>query len=52
MMTSSYGIEASGLVKRYGDKAALDGVDVAVPAGTVTAVLGPTAPARPPRSAS
>ena len=40
-MTSSYGLEASGLVKRYGDKAALDGVDVAVPAGTVTAVLGP-----------
>ena len=40
-MTSSYGIEASGLVKRYGPKAALDGVDVAVPTGTVTAVLGP-----------
>src|SRR3954452_3095871 len=40
-MTTSYGIEASGLVKRYGPKAALDGVDVAVPTGTVTAVLGP-----------
>ncbi len=40
-MTSSYGIEASGLVKRYGPKAALDGIDVAVPTGTVTAVLGP-----------
>jgi len=40
-MTSSYGIQASGLVKRYGPKAALDGVDVAVPTGTVTAVLGP-----------
>jgi ABC-2 type transport system ATP-binding protein len=40
-MTSSYGIEATGLVKRYGPKAALDGVDVAVPTGTVTAVLGP-----------
>jgi ABC-2 type transport system ATP-binding protein len=40
-MTSSYGIEATGLVKRYGPKAALGGVDVAVPTGTVTAVLGP-----------
>jgi ABC-2 type transport system ATP-binding protein len=40
-MTSNLAIEAHGLVKRYGDKLALDGVDVAVPAGTVTAVLGP-----------
>ena len=42
-MTSSttYAIEARGLVKRYGDKTALHGVDIAVPAGTVTAVLGP-----------
>jgi ABC-2 type transport system ATP-binding protein len=42
-MTSSptYAIEAKGLVKRYGDKTALHGVDLAVPAGTVTAVLGP-----------
>jgi ABC-2 type transport system ATP-binding protein len=34
-------IEAHGLVKRYGAKVALDGVDVTVPAGTVTAMLGP-----------
>ena len=34
-------IEAVGLVKRYGEKTALGGVDLAVPAGTVTAVLGP-----------
>ncbi len=34
-------IEAHGLVKRYGPKTALGGVDIAVPAGTVTAVLGP-----------
>ena len=34
-------VEAHGLVKRYGDKAALDGVDISVPTGTVTAVLGP-----------
>ena len=40
-MTSSHPIEASGLVKRYGDKVALGGVDLVVPAGTVTAVLGP-----------
>ena len=28
-------------MKRFGDKAALDGVDISVPTGTVTAVLGP-----------
>ncbi|MEH3052790.1 MAG: ATP-binding cassette domain-containing protein [Patulibacter minatonensis] len=39
--TTTYAIEAKGLVKRYGDKTALKGVDLAVPAGTVTAVLGP-----------
>ncbi|MET7967319.1 ATP-binding cassette domain-containing protein [Micromonospora sp. NPDC005305] len=33
-------IEAEGLHKRYGDQVALDGVDLAVPAGTVCAVLG------------
>ncbi|MFG2052420.1 ATP-binding cassette domain-containing protein [Micromonospora sp. NPDC048930] len=33
-------IEAAGLRKRYGDQTALDGVDLAVPAGTVCAVLG------------
>ncbi|WP_426570655.1 ATP-binding cassette domain-containing protein [Aquihabitans sp. McL0605] len=40
-MTSSHPIEATGLVKRYGEKVALGGIDIAVPAGTVTAVLGP-----------
>ncbi|MCU1498833.1 MAG: ATP-binding cassette protein [Acidimicrobiales bacterium] len=40
-MTSPVAIEAFGLVKRYGEKAALGGVDIAVPTGTVTAVLGP-----------
>ena len=34
-------IEAVGLIKRYGDKVALGGMDLSVPAGTVTAVLGP-----------
>jgi ABC-2 type transport system ATP-binding protein len=34
-------IEAHGLVKRYGDKRALDGVDLAVERGAVCALLGP-----------
>jgi ABC-2 type transport system ATP-binding protein len=34
-------IEAHGLVKRYGDKRALDGVDLDVPRGAVCALLGP-----------
>jgi daunorubicin resistance ABC transporter ATP-binding subunit len=34
-------IEATGLVKRYGEVTALDGVDLSVRAGTVLGVLGP-----------
>jgi ABC-2 type transport system ATP-binding protein len=34
-------IQANGLVKRYGDVTALDGVDLAVPTGTVLGLLGP-----------
>jgi len=34
-------IEATGLVKRFGAVTALDGVDLAVPEGTVLGVLGP-----------
>ncbi|WCB96228.1 Daunorubicin/doxorubicin resistance ATP-binding protein DrrA [Baekduia alba] len=34
-------IEASGLVKRYGAKRALDGVDLSVARGAVCALLGP-----------
>ncbi|GHB28564.1 ABC transporter ATP-binding protein [Streptomyces xanthochromogenes] len=34
-------VEVSGLVKRYGPKTAVDGLDLTVGAGTVTAVLGP-----------
>ena len=37
----SYAVIARGLVKRYGDNLALAGIDLDVPAGTVTAVLGP-----------
>ena len=41
MTSTPPAIEAVGLVKRYGEKEALGGVDLSVPAGTVTAVLGP-----------
>jgi ABC-2 type transport system ATP-binding protein len=34
-------VEVAGLVKRYGRKAAVDGLDLTVARGTVTAVLGP-----------
>ena len=34
-------IEADGLVKRYGEVQALDGVDLHVEAGTVFGLLGP-----------
>ncbi|MEU9132401.1 ABC transporter ATP-binding protein [Kitasatospora sp. NPDC048540] len=34
-------VEVAGLVKRYGDKTAVNGLDLAIPRGTVTAVLGP-----------
>ncbi|MFJ2111841.1 MULTISPECIES: ABC transporter ATP-binding protein [unclassified Streptomyces] len=34
-------VEVRGLVKRYGAKTAVDGLDLVVRAGTVTAVLGP-----------
>ena len=36
-----YAIEAHDLIKQYGDKRALDGFDLQVPAGTVCALLGP-----------
>ena len=41
MTTDGDAIEARGLVKRYGGKRALDGFDLAVPAGTVCGLLGP-----------
>ncbi|MFD8265589.1 ATP-binding cassette domain-containing protein, partial [Streptomyces althioticus] len=34
-------IAASGLRKAYGDKAVLDGVDLAVEEGTIFSLLGP-----------
>ncbi|WP_031081963.1 ABC transporter ATP-binding protein [Streptomyces sp. NRRL WC-3549] len=40
-MNSEPVVQARGLVKRYGDRTAVDGLDLEVRAGTVTAVLGP-----------
>jgi ABC-2 type transport system ATP-binding protein len=40
-VTSRDAIEVQGLVKRYGEKAALDGVDFDVPRGTVCGLLAP-----------
>ena len=37
----TYAIEASGLVKRFGDTLALDGIDLAAREGSVLGVLGP-----------
>jgi ABC-2 type transport system ATP-binding protein len=39
--TSGPAIETAGLVKTFGQTRAVDGVDLAVPAGTVYGVLGP-----------
>jgi ABC-2 type transport system ATP-binding protein len=41
MSTSHPIIEATALVKHYGDVHALDGLDLVAPAGQVTAILGP-----------
>ncbi|GAB7106863.1 daunorubicin resistance protein DrrA family ABC transporter ATP-binding protein [Streptomyces phaeofaciens JCM 4814] len=38
---TSLAIAANGLRKSYGDKTVLDGIDLAVPAGTVFSLLGP-----------
>src|ERR1044071_1491962 len=41
MTRSNLAIEASGLVKTFGDVRAVDGVDLAVRRGSVYGVLGP-----------
>ena len=38
---TDFAIEARGLVKRYGDLTAVDGIDLRVPAGSIYAMLGP-----------
>jgi ABC-2 type transport system ATP-binding protein len=40
-MTAGNAIEATGLVKRYGENVALGGVDIDVPRGAVCGLLGP-----------
>ena len=40
-MSSELAIEVEGLVKRFGDLVAVDGVDLRVPAGTCLGLLGP-----------
>ncbi|GAA0532623.1 daunorubicin resistance protein DrrA family ABC transporter ATP-binding protein [Saccharopolyspora subtropica] len=40
-LTGDLAIETAGLVKIFGDRRAVDGVDLAVPAGTVYGMLGP-----------
>jgi ABC-2 type transport system ATP-binding protein len=40
-MQSTPAVELTGLVKRYGAKSAVDGLDLSVPRGCVAAVLGP-----------
>jgi len=38
------------VVKRYGANTALDGINLGIERGKVTALLGPNAPGRAPRS--
>ncbi|MFB6613134.1 ATP-binding cassette domain-containing protein [Streptomyces sp. NPDC085524] len=40
-MGAELAVEAAGLTKRHKDKRALDGIDLAVPAGSVLGLLGP-----------
>jgi ABC-2 type transport system ATP-binding protein len=40
-MDAEPAVRVAGLVKRYGDRTAVDGLDLTVVAGAVTAVLGP-----------
>ncbi len=39
--TAAYAVRARGLVKRYGDRPAVDGVELSVPVGGVHGLLGP-----------
>ena len=40
-MDKPLAVSAAGLVKRFGDRNVVDGVDIAVPAGAIYGVLGP-----------
>ncbi len=39
---SGYAIELTGVVKRFGAERGLDGVDLSVPRGAITVLLGPS----------
>ncbi|SEN38497.1 ABC-2 type transport system ATP-binding protein [Sphingomonas gellani] len=41
MTTGDWACSASGLVKRFGDRRVVDGIDIAVPRGAIYGVLGP-----------
>ena len=41
MLGQEFAVRASGLIKRFGDRRVVDGVDIAVPTGTIYGVLGP-----------
>lgn len=41
MPAIEYALTASGLVKRFGDRRVVDGIDIAVPRGAIYGVLGP-----------
>ena len=41
MSTPALAIETEGLTKRFGDLAAVDGIDLSVPVGSVFGFLGP-----------
>ncbi|HTG37692.1 ABC transporter ATP-binding protein [Sphingomonas sp.] len=41
MVTPALALEAQGLVKRFGDRRVVDGIDIAVPVGAIYGVLGP-----------
>ncbi|WP_426258078.1 ABC transporter ATP-binding protein [Sphingomonas sp. DC1600-2] len=41
VLGQEFAVRASGLIKRFGDRRVVDGVDIAVPTGTIYGVLGP-----------
>ena len=40
-VNDEWAVTASGIVKRFGDRRVVDGVDIMVPRGSVYGVLGP-----------
>jgi ABC-2 type transport system ATP-binding protein len=40
-MTVGSAVRASGLVKQFGDKKAVDGVDLSIPTGSFYGIAGP-----------